>query len=321
MPVVGQGVTVCVTAYNQGRYVAQAIESVLTQTCRPAEVFVLDDASTDDTPSVTQRYVGDVTVIRNSRNLGLVGNWNRAVTLGSAPYLAILHGDDLYLPGMLARASQLLDSNPAIGFAYTAYYHVDQHGRRLDLCRPFSHDHIWPGEREFRHHVRHDYVQCPTVVVRRQCYHRLGAFDPRLMYAVDWEMWLRIESHGYHIGYAAEPLACWRLHPLSTSRNLERQGVSLVEDDIAALEVAFHGLPPAQRSLAGLRDFAFCELTRKYLRAALVHAARRQWAMARTRMSNAVNAYRHHPGAARLVLHLCNESSRFIFRKRWQDDR
>jgi glycosyltransferase involved in cell wall biosynthesis len=307
--------TVCITAYNQSQYLAEAIESVLSQAPEQPEVFILDDASADDTPLVTSRYANRVTVIRSERNIGLVETWNKALTLGTAPYLAILHGDDLYAPSYLSRTADLLDAHRDAGFVYTAYNHIGPRGNLLSLVKPFPADHLWSGANEFQHHVRTNYVQCPTVLVRRDCYRRLGGFNPRFVYALDWEMWLRIESHGYEIGYIAEPLASWRFHPSSATRQLAQGGISLVDDEIAVMNHVFENMPEERRSLTRLRRFAFYQQTKRHIVEALIQARYGDTASARASLRDAATVYRA-GSDPRFVPFLIQSGVRFASR-RW----
>lgn len=312
MPDLSPLVTVCVTAYNQGRYLAQAIESVLEQCFSRRDVFVLDDASTDDSLEVASRYGRHVTVVSSHHNLGLVGAWNKAIALGTAPYIAILHGDDYYLPGMLEKTVSVLESHPSVGFVYGAYQLADSEDHRLSIVQPFLEGHIWPGRREFVTHIRKNYVQCPTVVVRRECYRQLGGFDRRFVFAVDWEMWLRIERSGFDVGYASDPLAFWRIHSESTTRRLNRGGTSLVHDEIAVLDAMFSALPPEDRQLRELRSIAFYELTKRYLLQALLSRNRQA---ANANWGDALVAYRHGADVG-MVPHLFRDALRFVLARK-----
>ncbi len=72
--------------YNHARYLPQVLESVLTQSVRPLEVLVLDDASTDDSVQVIQQYAARdplVRLVRNERNLGVVATLNRVGVAGA----------------------------------------------------------------------------------------------------------------------------------------------------------------------------------------------------------------------------------------------
>ena len=101
-------ITVGITSYNQRDYLIQAVDSVLTQTVLPAEILIVDDASTDDSPQViagyAARYPALVRSILLSRNGGPNTARNQVIAAATGDYLAFLDGDDVWRSEKLARA-------------------------------------------------------------------------------------------------------------------------------------------------------------------------------------------------------------------------
>ncbi len=100
----GGTVSVVVPAHNIGRFIEEAIRSALDQTHSPLEVLVVDDASTDDIGAVLQG-LGDprVRMLRNPTNRGPSFSRNRALAAARGDWLALLDGDDAWLPERLER--------------------------------------------------------------------------------------------------------------------------------------------------------------------------------------------------------------------------
>ncbi|WP_281978546.1 glycosyltransferase [Pseudorhizobium flavum] len=103
-------VSVIMPVYNHGRYVADALASVIDQDWRPLEIIVIDDGSTDDSLEILRRTVGGLpreaglTVHLKSRsNQGAHATINEGLNLATGDYLAVINSDDLYLPGRLRR--------------------------------------------------------------------------------------------------------------------------------------------------------------------------------------------------------------------------
>ena len=111
-------VTVVIANYNYRNFVAEAIESVLAQTIAPDEIIVIDDCSTDGSEEVIQRYDG-VRFVRNEANLGIVANFNKAVSLSSGDLIAILGADNRMRSDYVERCKAALDSSPEVGIVYT----------------------------------------------------------------------------------------------------------------------------------------------------------------------------------------------------------
>jgi glycosyltransferase involved in cell wall biosynthesis len=108
--------TVCIPAYNQPQYLAEALESLCDQGLpRDAyRVVVSDDASPTSLAEVCASFAGRIDVIhdRSETNIGHLANFERAFTLAGTPYVSFLSHDDIVVPGQLGRALQLLERSP-----------------------------------------------------------------------------------------------------------------------------------------------------------------------------------------------------------------
>ncbi len=137
-------VSICCTAYNQEKYIAQTLESFLGQRCHFAyEILVHDDASTDRTPEIIREYAAKhPDVIRpmlQSENqyckgISIDGTFNFPRARGK--YIALCEGDDYWCdPEKLQRQIDHMESNPSCTFSFTNGYVHDESGQRPD--RPF----------------------------------------------------------------------------------------------------------------------------------------------------------------------------------------
>ena len=120
-------IAVCIATYNQEAFIAQAIESVLAQTCdEPMCVYIGDDASTDGTAAVCEHYASlddRIVYIRRTHNLGLTDNtidlYRRIMADGCA-YIAMLDGDDYWIDThKLQLQIDYLRAHPEVGFVHT----------------------------------------------------------------------------------------------------------------------------------------------------------------------------------------------------------
>ena len=123
-------------AYNGEEHVAEAVESLLTQTRRDLAVVIVDDASTDRTEEICRRYVEldpRVTYERNEQQLGLVRNWRRAFDVAGrlypdAPYFAWASDHDVWDARWLEVLAADLDAHPEAVLAYPLAGRIDDHG-------------------------------------------------------------------------------------------------------------------------------------------------------------------------------------------------
>lgn len=94
-------VSVCLPAYNDEKYVGECIESIINQTYSNIEIIVCDDCSTDRTYSILESYAeryGNITLLRNSINLGIARTRNKTIKAASGDYIALMDSDDLCMP-------------------------------------------------------------------------------------------------------------------------------------------------------------------------------------------------------------------------------
>jgi glycosyltransferase involved in cell wall biosynthesis len=238
-------VSFVVPNYNYGRYVAQAIDSLLGQTFRALEILIIDDASTDNSHGVLQRYGADprVRLIHHGQNHGHLQTYNEGLALAAGEFVGILSADDYALRrDGVERQVTILDANPRVGFVYSAHVYVDEHGNQFRIMRPWTADRVREGLAEFADLVFGNYIANSGTLVRRSCHDELGAYDLALPHTADWELWLRLAAH-HQVAYIAEPLYAYRIH--GTNMSVFRHSPALANQQVLLmLEKAYAALPP-----------------------------------------------------------------------------
>ena len=209
-------VSVCIPTYNAAVFLPAAIDSVLAQEFTDFELVVSDDASDDETPSICGDYTDPrFRATRADRRLGQSGNWNRCLELAGGEYVILLHADDQLRSGYLERAVAMLDANEDIGLVHCSVQHVDERDRPLAMQQLFSDDRVDRADETLRKLLLDGCVISPAgVTVRRTVYEDVGSFTDRIVWGVDWHMWIRIALR-YPIAYLSEPLAAYRDHAQS----------------------------------------------------------------------------------------------------------
>lgn len=210
---------------------AEALGSILGEARHegPFQVAIVDDASPRFDGEAFVRAVGarSVTFHRNARHLGIAGNWNQCLALARGYRIHIVHQDDSVRDGFYAQVGAGLEANPEVGAVFVQPGYVDARGLPLPIGAQVAEK---PGV--LADWIEHVFVSlkfaCAGIVVNRTVYERLGGFDSRFRYCLDWDMWKRIATNS-PIWYEPARLACCRLHAASASSRLERSGRNLIE--------------------------------------------------------------------------------------------
>jgi len=118
--------------YNHGKYIAQAIEAVVSQSRPPEEYIIIDDGSTDHSCAIIESYARQysyITLLRNERNLGLLPAMDRLVELATGDYIYFGAADDNVLPGFFEKAMDLAGRHPRVGIVFGLMQFRDESGR------------------------------------------------------------------------------------------------------------------------------------------------------------------------------------------------
>ena len=212
------GVSVVIPAYNYGRFVSRAVDSVLSQTFPNREVIVVDDGSTDNTAEIIAKY-GDRVRYVYQKNAGLSAARNTGIREARFEYVAFLDADDEWLPNMLERAIQTFSDLPG-DFGVVACAIQPFTGEREIL--PFKP----PAETRSREITSRDILlktrfAPSTVVAKRKVFDDCGNFDTTLRSSEDRDMWIRVSAR-HRIYLLTDALALLRRHGNNMSRNAER---------------------------------------------------------------------------------------------------
>lgn len=223
-PLVGRPlVSVVVPCYNYGRFLPDAVRSVLDQPGVDVEVIIVDDASTDDSLAVALRMAADdarVSVVSHPRNLGHIATYNDGLARVRGELVVLLSADDMLAPGSLARSAALFEAKPEIGLVYGYAPELDgdvppSRGRLGSAGEPAASWSQWRGHDWIRRVCRRgtNIIVNPEAVMRRSLLERLGGgYDAEHPHAADMALWLRAAANA-DVGRINGPAqAYYRVH-------------------------------------------------------------------------------------------------------------
>lgn len=195
--------------FNRARYIAESIETILSQMSANDELVVVDDGSSDGTEAALGPYIGKLRYVRQD-NAGKSVALNRGLALTSGQYVWICDDDDLLLPGCVDLLVRTLESTGAdMVFGRYTRFHVDQ-DNRVDMGTGYWPD-LYNGSAH-RHILEDAFVMHNAALVRREAYARLGPFDPEMLRSQDYEMFARI-ALSCAITYVDRVVFLQRKHP------------------------------------------------------------------------------------------------------------
>jgi hypothetical protein len=190
---------------NQGAFLRQTIESVLSQDYAPLEYLVVDGGSTDETLDILAGYGRRVRWI-SEPDQGQSDAINKGFRMASGEILCWLNGDDILLPGAIRRAVEALEEQPEAGFLYGGGRFLLDDG---SIGAPFPHTQSFDLWRLV--HVN-DYILQQSCFFRRWALDEIGYVDPSLHWGLDWDLLIRLGTR-FPVAYLPEELGCIREHP------------------------------------------------------------------------------------------------------------
>lgn len=241
-------VDVILTTYNGRRWLDAAISSVLAQTYLHWHLTVIDDAS----PQYESRYLEStfgsddrITVVRLDRNRQVTGARVEAISRTSGDVITFIDQDDCWHPTKLELQIRRLRGEPSVHVVHTDVRHIDEAGCVLDGAAD--------GENRRRANIPYDSLEPPqltrelfsdntirivSAAIVRDAYNRAGGFDPSLLTAADWELWVRLAASGHRFAHLRVPLVDKRTHSEQITRAyrlpLPEKRVLAVEKLVAA---------------------------------------------------------------------------------------
>jgi hypothetical protein len=217
--------SVVIPAYGVSAYIAEAVRSALDQTVAPIDVVVVDDGSPDDVVTPLAPFGDRVTLVRQE-NQGPGAAKLAGARAARGAFVALLDGDDTYLPERLERLGEAAAARPDLDILVTDA-HVELEGRRLRT----AYDATWAFEADDqRRGILERCFVLGHAAVRRSTFLALGTIERDTV--DDWECWARLILGGARAGLVDEPLSVYRVRPgsLSTARlSTLRRGVRTLE--------------------------------------------------------------------------------------------
>lgn len=209
-------VSVVICTYNRAQYLPQTIESVLAQSFQDFELIIIDDASTDNTQTVVEKYNSDsrIRYIKNNTNLGLGKNRVESTKNVRGEYIAIIDSDDYWVDvNKISKQVDFLDKNKKVGVVGTFGKIIDDKNNIV-------------GKLEYKtnnldirkHMLSHHQFLHSSVLFKKEAFTKAGGYDATLSPAEDFDLILKIGTE-YELANLPENTTYYRVHSENSSSN------------------------------------------------------------------------------------------------------
>ncbi len=202
-------VSVIIPAYNSGKYIDQAVSSVIEQTFTDWECVIIDDGSKEDFARLTQ-LDKRVRVIRQT-NAGVAVARNRGIAQSKGEFIAFLDHDDLFLPTKLERQVHMMEHDPKLGLIHSHFTIIDENGRQIGTQSPNT-------SVDFLTMLEYGAPYPTNTMLRRSVIDTVGVFDPFFTPSEDQEFFIKVAKY-FGVGFIPSVEAAYRVHGSNTSKN------------------------------------------------------------------------------------------------------
>lgn len=175
--------------HNGQRFLREAIESILCQTCSDFEFLIINDGSTDNSRDIVLSFDdARIRLVDNPTNIGLTKSLNQGLQLAKSEYITRQDADDISYPTRLEREVQFMDRHPEIILLGTRARAIDERGKpkKIELRIP-------TGLLAIRWFLmfQNAFIHSSVMFRRMVIWEKLGGYDESISRAQDYEMWSR----------------------------------------------------------------------------------------------------------------------------------
>lgn len=229
-------ISVLIPTYNLAYLLDETIASVLNQTYDNFELIIIDDNSTDNTADIVKKYLSDkrVKYIKNDKNLGVQGNFNKCLLEASGEYIKFLNHDDTFHPDLLKEYTNIMDTHPNVSLV--AALTEDMDNPNEIVFKPIEVGLIKGDDAIREYLVQAKCIGEPTAVMFRRSSLWVGLFNFTIIWGLDREMWMRQLSVG-DLYVIPKILCSKRFHNETASSFVYKNFIDCFEDYFFAVNI------------------------------------------------------------------------------------
>jgi len=191
------GVSVIIPVFNQEKYIAKAIDSVLQQNFPyKIELIISDDGSTDNSIKIAESYLPFIIILKKPKNVfshGASSTRNRGINVATQPYICFLDSDDFFLQNHISNLLSILEKNPHLGFAFDRIIEV-RNINGIEEYRKWTKEVIRKNDIINPVITRSNVVHTNAFMFRSVVFKIVGLFNEKYKNGEDGDLWMRISE-------------------------------------------------------------------------------------------------------------------------------
>lgn len=215
-------ISVVIAVYNGEQYLAEAIDSVLSQTYRPIEVIVVDDGSTDATANVAKQYE-EMVKYRYQANAGTGAARNQGIQLSRGNFLAFLDADDIWLENKLECQMDVFRTYPTVEAVF---------GHALQFYSPEM-DEAFKRKIRISTTILPAYLPC-AMLISREAFFKVGFFETQWQVGQDVSWYMRAQEQNLQMVMLPDLVYKRRIH--KTNKGLNKQ--DFIQDRVRQIKAS-----------------------------------------------------------------------------------
>lgn len=197
--------SIVIANYNYGKYLSNAINSVLNQTCKDYELIIVDGGSTDNSLNIIKLYEKDLAWWVSEPDRGQSDAFNKGFSRAKGDFFLWLNSDDLLTPKALEHAKDSIEKNPSVKWFFGNTLYIDNNDHVCHVSRGCNFSNCL---------CRYGYIipSGPTTFFHRSVFEKFGPFEVEYHYTMDGDLWRKFVNGG--VNYKMINYFCWvfRLH-------------------------------------------------------------------------------------------------------------
>lgn len=235
-------VSILMPVYNQEQYLSESIESILSQSFTDFEFIIINDACTDSSPVIMDKYAdldNRIKIIKNTNNLGLTKSLNIALKEAKGKYLARQDGDDISYSNRLQKQFDFLEENTDVALVGIKYISININtGKRNCRDLPLKSE-------DMLNWIENAMVPMTMVMGRKDIFLEVGGYNEKIKYAQDYALYHAV-SRKYQLANISEPMAEISFHDenITVNKRDEQRGYILYVLENASSEMSFDEFYP-----------------------------------------------------------------------------